>query len=428
MVPLNALLGGIEASRLKQAAASVPEYIRERNLQADKEARSLYESPVKLKGKRPATAHRNHGVEERLHGILERMDRIVTTDFRDLRRGVDYDRTGSIGVQALDRKGFFRNVTFDLETPETIDNQIIYAVRLKGVTFNRNELHREFDLLEAQRMGGMQVPAGAVRLDRYIDKEGIVVATPHVNEPLGAEFLDETTGEARGAKLCQRKDERVDYPLCWYEYDSQTRPPNGLLLGAMAVGLTSRKRISIGTTIGELAERPKKPSPRTGRDDAWRGDVESVFQTYVDRISRLHGGGKGLYHESPHPGQFHFADGRRNEIIMSDLRNIEPLEEMTYPQKIGCMALDLKSVIIYALRYDSFPVFGREGMSFLDMTLKYFNKADGDTLGELRRMAPSSGGRIFEGVFNLSWENKKPVTFYKSNPLIKALMQEYPDT
>lgn len=407
----------------------IPGYIQQHMAMIEAQAREMYEKPVEVRGNRPALAHRNQGVEEKLpREVLERMDRIVTTDFRGLRRGLDYDRTGSIGVKELDEMGLFRNVAFNLTEPVTLEGHTIYGVRLKGVTFNTDELHREFDLLEVHRMGGMHVPAGAIRLDRYIDREGIVVATPHVNEPIGAEFLDETIGEARGHKLCLQRGERVDYPLCWYEFANGLTPPNGMRLGVMAVGLTCRKRVRLGEVIGNLAEEQDKAAGEGKRvREGWREDVESVFLAYVNRVRGLHGEGRGLYHESPHPGQFHFEEGGRDRILVSDLRNIEPLDEMTYPQRIGCVALDLRSVLIYALRYDSFPMFSKEGLDFLGLALRYFRRTGKSTLQELREIAPRSGGRVFEDVFNLSHENRRPITFYKGNPLIKAVMEEYPN-
>jgi len=390
----------------------------------------MYEKPVEVKGERPVLAHRNQEVGENLpREVLTQMDRIVTTDFRKLEKGRDYDRTGSIGIEELDKKGFFRSVSFDLREPVTLGGRTIYGIRLKGVTFNGDELDREFDLLEAHRIGGgIGAPAGAIRLDYYVNREGVVVSTVHVNEPLGGEYLEETFGEARGYKLCMQRGEEVDFPLCWYEYDSSIRPPNGLRLGAMAAGLTSKTRVRVGTMLGDLAVEEDNANRTGGKlREGWKDDVESVFLAYVNRVKKLHDGGGGLCHGSPHPGQFQFADGRKDRVIMSDLRDIDPLDEMTYPQRVGCMAIDIKPILVYALRYDSFEFFRRHRVNFLDLALTYFQRADRSTIQELRGIAPRDGGRVIDDVFNLSSENRRPLTFYARNPLIKAVMQEYPE-
>ncbi|VVB50816.1 Uncharacterised protein [uncultured archaeon] len=425
---------------------SVPDFIQHRMTRVAAEAHEMYLPAVEVGGVRPAKAHRDPAAADVVPTeVFARMDRIVTSDFKTLKEGVDYDKIHGTGYK--DGKGSFRTVSFMLPEPIQVGNHTIYAVRLKGVAFDPSNLDREFDLLRMQaEVMGWKVPSRAVRMDWYIDEAGKVVQTPHVNEPLGGGFLSETLGEARAHRRCLNGGEDVDYPLNWYEYDPSIVPPNGLRLGAMAVGLTSPSRLYTGAVIGNLSEEydPVVSKGDMSVIDEWREKTHAVFLAYVRRLARWHrrddaAGKEGFYHESPHPGQFYFAHDNWERIasapagermIAADLLNVEPLTEMPYAQKIGCIALDLKSMLAYAGRYDSYPLFNQRGFDFMSVAMQYFDGVDDrfllDQLASFSKIG-QSGRPAIENLFQLSAERKRPIIEFGDNPLVKALKMQYPE-
>jgi hypothetical protein len=62
--------------------------------------------------------------------------------------------------------------------------------------------------------------------------------------------------------------------------------------------------------------------------------------------------------------------------------------------------------------------------------LKYFRNIDADdrVLSELARFTriDERGWCTLRDLHNLSEQNRRPITFYERNPIVKAVMMEYP--
>jgi hypothetical protein len=411
----------------------VPDFIQSQRGRALEQARELFPEKEVLDGDRPATAHRGKEAVEALPpGVFERMDGVVTSRFESLVEGRDYSRkAGSMLAPGYD---YFRSVILDLPEPVTLAGHPIDAVKLKGACFRQDQLDKEFDLWRAQaELMGRQTSPLFMRMDFYFPPSGIVEATPHINEPLGAEFLYEAAGEARGGKLIQDAGGFVDVPLAWYEYDKSIKPPSGLRLGVMASGHIAGSRVNVGAAMHDLylayQGRLQAGDKAATAEWKWKTGTEELFTRYVLGVAGLHDDGKGFFHESPHPGQFHVINGRTDRLLVSDLGFSRPLAGMTYEQKIACLAHDLKSVLAYAEFYDSNPLAAQYGIDFFGMAFKYFNRVTDspafEQLKELSKRGPS--GRLqIEHLFQTSGEQQRPLTDYKDNPLIKLLTQEYP--
>jgi hypothetical protein len=360
------------------------------------------------------------------------MDRIVTSNFADLKQGVDYDaKVASVPAEVVEA-GFFRTVSFALPKPLQVDGRTIYGVRVKGVAFDPKKLDKEFDLLQAYRKYmGDAVPKKAYRVDIYVDERGVVVRSIHKKEPMGAEILPETLGEARGYKMLLAGGEDVDQPLTWYEYDG-LETPKGLRVGAMAVGLTSQTRTTIGERLSGLMTE-YEPGASGGDKTAvneWRDQSYSLFSAYIARLARFHGGGRGFYHGSPHPGQFKLTEAGLEHLLVSDIHAAEWMGDMPYPQRIGLLAADMVSPLEVAGRYDQHPLFHNHGLEFMPLTLGYFNNVDDPStlqlLGQFSQLR-GEGTSQLRGLFQLSAERMRPLIDFKDNPLVKALVQQYPE-
>jgi hypothetical protein len=426
-------MAGVELPDLEDfRMMSVPEYVKQRNQSLLDEARRLYPLQEEVAGARPAIAHRDPKAVEALPaGVVQRMDHIVSSNFSDLKMGVDYDRRHSGLPANVEEAGFFRTVSFQLPESATVMDRQIYAVRLKGVAFHPDRLDKEFDLFDLYRATlKYQIPRNAVRMDYYINRDGVVVPSPHVNEPLGGEDIHETAGEAVGDKKMFTVGQDVDVPLTWYDYPG-FETPKGVKLGVMGVGLTSRTRESIGTHMAALLKKYEEPIKR-GDETAiadWKRQTNETFLGYIQHMKRLHGGGKGFSHGSPHPGQFHIADGGPR-IITSDLHMVEDMKDMPYPQRIGLMAMDFASVIEYSARYNGDAVFQPWGFDFFQNAFAYFDKVgDRGILDHMKSLSipGESGQPPIKGVFGTSAKTGRPLIEYKGNPLIKAFMAQYPE-
>ncbi|MBM3309723.1 MAG: hypothetical protein FJY77_05645, partial [Candidatus Altiarchaeales archaeon] len=407
----------------------VPDFIRAKRELAESQARVLFPVEEKLDGDKPAIVHRDKEAFKSLPPeVREQIDRVVTSRFESLAEGRDYSRkSGSMLAPGND---YARSLVIDLDRPVTVSGLPIQSIKLKGAAFKKGHLDREFDLFRAQHeLMGRQVSPLFVRMDFHFPESGIVEAIPHVNEPLGAEFLFETVGEARNGKRMMESGVLVDLPLCWYEYDQSIRPPSGLRLGVMATGAVPGSRVNIGVAMHDLYQEysPKIAAGDRAAIAEWKRKTEELYTQYVRSVSGLHAGGKGFFHESPHPAQFHVLDGDLNRILVSDIGSSESLAGMSYAQRIACMAHDLKSVLAFAAHYEQNPLASAFGFDFFGMSFKYFDKVDDaytlETLKKLSRYGPS-GRILIEGMFQDSSEQRRPIISFKDNPLVKVLTQQ----
>jgi len=428
----RATIAGMELPDLDDLRMlSVPEYVTKRNQSRLDEARRLYPKQEEVAGARPALAHRDpEAVAALPDDAVRRMDHIVSSRFSDLKMGVDYDRRHSSLPANVEEAGIFRAVSFQLPEPAVHQGKQIYAVRLKGVAFDPDNLGREFNLFDVYRaLLKYEIPSNTVRMDYYVDREGVVVPCLHVNEPLGAEDVHETVGEAVAYKKMLSAGLDVDVPMSWYEYPG-FKTPKGLMLGVMAVGLTSRTRESTGTHMDSLIHQYEGPVARgdTAAISEWRQKMNESFAAYIQQMKKLHGGGVGFSHGSPHPGQFHFADGGPR-MITSDVHLVEDMKGMPYPQRIGLMAMDFASALEYSARDNADARLLPWGFDFFQTAFGYFDRVDRGVLDHMKNLSipGESGQPPIKGVFGTSAKTHKPLIDYKGNPLIKAFMIQYPE-
>jgi hypothetical protein len=122
------------------------------------------------------------------------------------------------------------------------------------------------------------------------------------------------------------------------------------------------------------------------------------------------------------------VDGKPDHIIISDIHDAEPMNDMSYPQRIAAIALDLKPMLFYAGRYDR--LFSRYGFDVMGQAMRYFDRvADAQVLQDLARFAHQrpDGLMPIDDLYRMSVEKRRPLIEYKDNPLVKALVQQYSD-
>ncbi|MFH1788500.1 MAG: hypothetical protein ABH834_03885 [Candidatus Altiarchaeota archaeon] len=374
-----------------------------------------------LPGVRRAKGFWHPGALECLPAVLvENIETVISSKFDPARQAeLGYEPIGSV-------PGKVRSLKFKLDEPKTVDDTIIYGVKLRAVTFDPDKLATEFDLGVEHRKLGLRRPITLYNM--AIDEKGIVQYTPLVNEPGGGMFCRATLHESMIHRLCRSRDEDVDVLLNMGFFPDVT-PNSGNVMAYDALGLVDEDGLTTGELVFESFKRHQRAMAQ-GRQDAiaaFQDDITLFSTRHVARLRGFHS--NDFFHSEPHHGNFRQSGNGR--VVVADLTDARDLAGMPYDQRIGYLTWDAIGPLMYArMRENQIRQVTGASIDFMTPALTYFQSIDaGDPiLSELDKFIrfDERGWCTLRDLHNLSEKNQKPITFYKSNPLVKAVMAEHP--
>jgi len=266
-----------------------------------------------------------------------------------------------------------------LDEPLIVDSLTIYKIRLRGIAFDEDGLKEAFDLLEVHRRMGRKVPGKTERVDFSVDEEGKLVVGEHVNEPIGGLFAEKAENSFLKGVYHLEKLALVGYPIAWGTYDNVSHD-SGKTLGFHIEGVLAEHELRGDDflSLHNARYQELRDNLEAGRGNKARIEqlelefkkvIQSIIRGFGVRLKYMHK--IGMYHLSPHVGQFGYDPEDPDQVYVHDLDHTRGGNEpLTDKQKFGYLVLELLYAMRTVNRLDEFEMY--QGFNLVKSFLKAF--------------------------------------------------------
>lgn len=254
--------------------------------------------------------------------LLKMIERIITADFRDLIRGIDYDYSEGRNV--------YIDLTRVLGAPLQIGDDTIELIKLKGVCFNSDE--------ELQPFKGL--------FPLYIDFGPHGEVTSQIrpsDKPTGAMTMDTVDNEFTLIEIAYRNNARVSVPIgkaLFEKLQFQRRP-----LGVLILGINRKDEKDLRSVLAELAGEGKYEGDAftfyldSAKTKANHTRIISLIRNVGVAYRELHA--LGIVNHMAHMGNI--LATRDGAVRIADFEFSKRLENPTVAQEAAYRINDIRS-------------------------------------------------------------------------------------
>lgn len=245
--------------------------------------------------------------------IVERVKKCISTSFRNLEEGRDYDVKNG------------RSLYIKLPESLAIGRNVIKAIKIKGATFNSDEPFAAFDA----------VPDSMLAFDR----RGIFFRPNFDDKPMGSMTFSQSCNEFDIMTLALRRKINTDYPCGLVRYPDvffQNRITGSVIIGVEDIGGENLFFDSFSRIFGEVSES-EKGDVRISVDKKAVMKAAAMLVKYGRALRHMHQ--SGIIHVLGHNRQLSLIDER---FVFHDFEYSLSQSGMTRLQKAAYRLQDIR--------------------------------------------------------------------------------------